>query len=38
MSARDQVTDYLLGELEPAERARFEAALAADPRLAAEVE
>jgi anti-sigma-K factor RskA len=38
MSARDHVSDYLLGELSDAERARFEAALAADPGLAAEVE
>jgi anti-sigma-K factor RskA len=38
MSARDQLSDYLLGELSDAERARFEAALAADPGLAAEVE
>jgi anti-sigma-K factor RskA len=38
MSGRDQLSDYLLGELEGEERARFEAALAADPALAAEVE
>jgi anti-sigma-K factor RskA len=38
MSAREHVSDYLLGELSDAERARFDAALAADPELAAEVE
>src|SRR5215218_5131719 len=38
MSQRDQLSDYLLGELEGAERVRFEAELSADPELAAEVE
>ena len=38
MSARDRLSDYLLGELEGVERARFEAAAANDPALAAEVE
>ena len=38
MSAHDQLSDYLLGELDGEERDRFEAALAADPALAAEVE
>ncbi len=38
MSARDQLSGYLLGELDGDERERFEAALAADPALAAEVE
>ena len=38
MSARDHLSDYLLGELSPGERARFEAELSRDPALAAEVE
>jgi anti-sigma-K factor RskA len=38
MSARDHLSDYLLGELSDTERARFEAELSADPELAAEVE
>jgi len=37
MSARDQISDYLLGELDAADRARFEAALETDAWLAAEV-
>jgi len=36
MNVRDQLSDYLLGELPADERARFEAALADDPALAAE--
>ena len=38
MNAHDRLSDYLLGELASDERARFEAAAAADPALAAEVE
>ena len=38
MSARDQLSDYLLGELPADEARRFEAALAEDPALRAEVE
>jgi anti-sigma-K factor RskA len=38
MSVRDDLSDYLLGELEDTEHVRFEAEVAADPDLAAEVE
>jgi anti-sigma-K factor RskA len=38
MSTRDRLSEYLLGELAPDEHAEFEAALIADPELAAEVE
>jgi anti-sigma-K factor RskA len=38
MNARERLSDYLLGELSPAETSRFEAALAADADLRAEVE
>ena len=38
MSHHDDLSSYLLGELEPGERERFEQALAADPALAREVE
>ena len=38
MSARDDVSSYVLGELDGAERAAFEAAMARDPALRAEVE
>lgn len=37
-SAREQITAYLLGELDPVSAAEFEARLAADPELAAEVD
>lgn len=37
-SAREQITGYLLGELDPVETAEFEARLAAEPKLAAEVD
>jgi len=38
MSARDRLSDYLLGELRGEERAHFEAELERDPALAGEVE
>lgn len=38
MSYDPELSDYLLGELDPAARARFEARMAGDPRLRAEVE
>jgi anti-sigma-K factor RskA len=38
VSRREQLSDYLLGELTPEEAQRFEAALADDPTLRAEVD
>lgn len=38
MSHHDDLSSYLLGELRPVERERFERALAADPALAREVD
>jgi anti-sigma-K factor RskA len=38
MTARDHLSDYLLGELSTGQRERFEAELSRDPELAAEVE
>ncbi|MBT9559716.1 MAG: hypothetical protein IV100_27040 [Myxococcales bacterium] len=37
MDRRDQIIDYLYGELSPAERSAFEASLRQDPALASEV-
>ncbi len=37
MDRRDQIIDYLYGELSPAERSAFEASLRQDPTLASEV-
>jgi anti-sigma-K factor RskA len=38
MNAREHLSDYLLGELDAGDRARFEQALRQDPGLSAEVE